>query len=130
MPSVAPVVSAPSASAASDAVGSPEGTSKHEESSSSSGVAAEPSQTCVSKPPSGPSAEEQWIKVSDPAVTQEAHLPLKPTNRSPLTPPQIMGILVPAIVAIGLGVGGFCVTLHVNSPKRMRDNGKDSEDGD
>lgn len=41
-----------------------------------------------------------------------------------------MGILVPAIVAIGLGIGGFCVTLHVNSPKRMRDNGKDSEDGD
>lgn len=27
---------------------------------------------------------------------------------------RIAGILVPAIVAIGLGVGGFLVTLHVN----------------
>ena len=49
--------------------------------------------TITSPPTSGTSQEDEWIKIA--------------------------GILVPAIVAIGLGVGGFCVTLHVNSPRRQ-----------
>lgn len=84
MPSVAPVVSAPSSSAAAEAVGPSEGNSKHEESATSGGT-AEPSQTCVSKPPSGPSAEEQWIKVSQLPSTQQSHHPSVLTGRPHLS---------------------------------------------
>ncbi|CAO1620069.1 unnamed protein product [Jaminaea pallidilutea] len=34
---------------------------------------------------------------------------------------KIAGILVPAIVAIGLGIAGMVVTLHVNNPRRNSD---------
>lgn len=34
---------------------------------------------------------------------------------------KIAGILVPAIVAIGLGIAGMVVTLHVNSSPRSED---------
>lgn len=35
---------------------------------------------------------------------------------------KIAGILVPAIVAIGLGIAGMIVTLHVNAPRRDEDS--------
>ncbi|PWN29638.1 hypothetical protein BDZ90DRAFT_116356 [Jaminaea rosea] len=53
--------------------------------------------------------------------------PAATTNTSGITPQEdryikIAGILVPAIVAIGLGIAGMIVTLHVNAPRREEDN--------
>ncbi|CAO1626169.1 unnamed protein product [Sympodiomycopsis kandeliae] len=105
MPSVAPAVSAPSSSGETQSEGGKVAgneTASASPSSQDTKTSASPSDPCKPSAASSPSSDDQWIK--------------------------IMGILVPAIVAIGLGIGGFCVTIHVNSDKRVdRSRKRDDE---
>ena len=76
--------------------------------SSTATTTGDQSTTSASTPPAAPAGggstcqEDQWIKVA--------------------------GIIVPAVVAIGLGVAGYAVTIHVNSPRRDRRRDEDDEE--